>query len=60
MPQYSYKCSNETCQEVRDLTASVDERGAWEGKPCITCADGVMRRVFTPYNILNAGIGDII
>lgn len=60
MAQYSYKCSNPECQEVRDLTAPMKDRNAWEGKACPACGNGVLHRRFTPYGILNAGLGDII
>jgi putative FmdB family regulatory protein len=59
MPLYSYACSNKKCEEVRDLAAPMKDRDAWVGTPCPTCDNGELRRVYTPYSILNAGLGDI-
>lgn len=60
MPQYSYQCSNQECEEVSDLTAPMSDRDAWQGKRCPTCGNGTLRRKYTPYRILHAGLGDIV
>jgi putative FmdB family regulatory protein len=60
MPIYPYKCSNTNCQETEDLRAPMAERDALQGKMCPTCGDGTLRRQFTPYHILNAGLGDLL
>jgi putative FmdB family regulatory protein len=60
VPTYAYKCSNDECHATHDLTTSMEQRGTWQGKTCPTCGDGTLRRLFTPYRILNAGLGDII
>jgi putative FmdB family regulatory protein len=60
MPAYSYRCSNSDCRDVRDLTASVEERDAWQGNPCPTCGNGKLKRLFSAPGYLNVGLGDII
>lgn len=60
MPQYSYRCSIPECLAVADLTAPMKDREAWQGKACPTCGDGTLKRMFTPYSIVNVGLGDII
>lgn len=60
MPTYSYVCSNQECKGVSDLTAAMRDRDAWVGKECSTCGKGELRRKFVAYNVLNAGLGDII
>jgi uncharacterized protein (DUF983 family) len=36
------------------------DREAWQGNTCPTCGDGTLKRMFTPYSIVNVGLGDII
>lgn len=60
MPTYSYKCSSQDCEGTKELSTSMSNRDAWQGKECPTCGNGTLRRSFTPYSILNAGLGDIL
>jgi putative FmdB family regulatory protein len=60
MPQYSYKCSIPECAATTDHTSAMKDRDALVGKACPTCGDGTLKRVFTPYNVVNVGLGDII
>jgi predicted nucleic acid-binding Zn ribbon protein len=60
MPQYSYVCSNPECGAKSDLTAKMEDRDKLVDTTCLTCGDGVLKRKFNAYNILNAGRGDIL
>jgi predicted nucleic acid-binding Zn ribbon protein len=60
MASYSYRCSNVECGDERDLVAPMRDRDAWQGKACTTCDNGTLKRVFTPFSVLNAGLGDIL
>lgn len=61
MASYSYKCSNDECPAPeQSLTAPMSERDAWQGKVCLTCGNGHLHRIFTPWGILRAGLGDIL
>jgi hypothetical protein len=38
----------------------MSERNAIEGKPCLTCGNGILHRIFTPFGVVGSGLGDII
>jgi len=38
----------------------MEDRDKLVDTTCLTCGDGVLKRKFNAYNILNAGRGDIL
>lgn len=69
MPRYVYRCSE--CRNEEEYTLPVAERDDPVGLPCAlpstsraddeaSYCDGALKRVYSPYNVLGAGVGDVI
>lgn len=62
MPNYVFRCKK--CGDEETLSLPMGERDRPVGEPCWGAeagnCDGTLKRVYSPYNVLGAGVGDVI